>query len=132
MLPQLTRLQAKTSQPWEGTPGTPAQCPQVSLCRRLGPFLVALPKGISWTGTPPKRPWAATEPLGAQSRPCEDRGQARERLLQSRASTAASEWEAPEETGQMSHRSPRRNPPCRPLGLGLRASRTVRQCTPIV
>ena len=81
---------------------------------------------------PPQRPWAATEPLEAQSQPCEDRGQARERLLQSRASTAASEWEAPEETGQMSHRSPRRSPPCRPLGLGLRASRTVRQCTPIV
>ena len=123
----LSALGANTRNPSSVSPGLPLP--------PAGP----LPGGSSqrylldWDLSPPKkRSWAATEPLGAQSRPCEDRGQARERLLPSRTSMVASKWEVLEETGQMSHRSPRRNPPCRPLGLGLLASRTVRQCTPIV
>ena len=92
MLPQLTRLQAETFQPWERTPGTPAQCPQVSLCCWLGPFLVALSKGISWTETIQKALGSHQAPWG-HSHGHVKTGASWARLLQSRTSMVASERE---------------------------------------
>ena len=136
MLPQLICLQAETSQPWERTPGTPAQCPQVSLCRRLGPFLVALPKGISWTGTspPPKKGLGQLpSPLGRSH----DHVRTGAKPGKGFYRQGPAWWPA---NGRCWRRQDRcliaapegTHPADRPLGLGLLASRTVRQCTPIV